>query len=212
MKYGALFALCALCGTALAQPGAGAPLPPSQPAAAQVVEPNGYWSPPDNVQPQAQPQPNAPTRATFVSTGEAKWDVWIDQQPACATPCTVPVMPLQFIALRTQERNPVRLDVGYLPHGDLMVTAKPMSEGLYAGGIVMTSFAGMGVVTGVTLTAVGCSTDHPTMCKAGVITTVPSAIGLYLGIYWMRKALPRAVVERAQPYVAANSVGVAGSF
>jgi hypothetical protein len=210
MKYGALFALCAVSGTAIAQPGASAP-PQAQPAAAQI-EPNGYWSPPTEAQPQAQPQPNAPTRATFVSTGEAKWDVWIDQQPACATPCTVPVMPLQFIALRTQERNPVRLDVGYLPGGDLMVTAKPMSDGLYAGGIVMTSFAGMGLATGITLTAVGCSTDHPGLCKAGLITTVPSAIGLYLGIHWMRKALPRAVVERAQPYAASNQVGIAGRF
>jgi hypothetical protein len=198
MQYGTLFALCAMAATASAQP--------AQTAAA-TVEPNGVWPP----QP-AQPQQSAPTRATFVSTGEASWDVWVDQQPACATPCTLPVMPLQFIALRTQESNPIRLDVGYLPQGDLMVAAKPFSNGLYAGGIIMTTFAGMGVATGITLTAVGCSTDHPTMCKAGLITTVPSAIGLYVGIHWMRKALPKWTVERAQPYVAANSVGVAGSF
>ena len=114
--------------------------------------------------------------------------------------------------LRSQERNPIRLDVGYLPQGDLMVTAKPLSNGLYAGGIVMTTFAGMGLATGITLTAVGCSTDHPTMCKAGLITAVPSAVGLYLGIYWMRKALPRVSVGRAQPYVAGNQVGLAGTF
>ena len=80
MKYGALFALCALTGIAAAQPETtGAP-------AVGQVEPNGQWPPPG-----AQPQPqqlNAPTRATFVSTGETTWDVWIDQQPACATPCT----------------------------------------------------------------------------------------------------------------------------
>jgi len=189
MKYGALFALCALTGSAVAQPeiaSAPAAMPPQQ--------------------------QNAPTRATFVSTGETKWDVWIDQQPACATPCTLPVMPLQFIALRTQERNPIRLDVGYLPQGDLMVSAKPLSNGLYAGGIVMTSFAGMGLATGITLTAIGCSTDHPNLCKAGIVTAVPSAVGLYLGIYWMRKALPKASVERAQPYVSGNSIGVAGRF
>jgi hypothetical protein len=64
---------------------------------------------------------------------------------------------IHHIALRTQERNPIRLDVGYLPRGDVMMTAKPLSQGLYAGGIVMTTFAGMGIATGVTLTAVGCS-------------------------------------------------------
>lgn len=204
MKYGALFAVLALSGPAFAQtaPGQSAP------------EPNAYWPPPDQAAaPQQQPQQaNAPTRATFVSTGEEKWDVWIDQQPACATPCTLGVMPLQYIALRTQERHPIRLDVGYLPQGDLMVSAKPLSNGLYSGGIIMTTFAGMGVATGVTLTAVGCSTDHPTMCRAGIITAIPSAIGLYVGIYWMRKALPKWNVERAQPYVAGNNVGVAGRF
>jgi hypothetical protein len=194
MKYGVLFALVALTSTASAQaPGDG--MPAAEPAAAQQY-----------------PQPQAPTRATFVSTGEARWDVYVDQQPACATPCTIGVSPLQFVVLRTQEANPIRLDVGNLPQGDLMVSAKPFSNGLYAGGIVMTTFAGMGLATGITLTAVGCSTDHPTMCKAGLITAVPSAIGLYFGIHWMRRALPRAAVERAQPYVAANSVGVAGRF
>jgi len=205
MKYGALFAVLALSGPAFAQsaPGQSAP-------GQSAPEPNAYWPPPDQAQPAQQPQPQ--TRATFVSTGEEKWDVWIDQQPACATPCTIGVMPLQYIALRTQERNPIRLDVGYLPQGDLMVSAKGLSNGLYSGGIIMTTFAGIGVATGITLTAVGCSTDHPTMCRAGIITTIPSAVGLYLGISWMRKALPKWNVERAQPYVAGNNVGVAGRF
>jgi len=205
MKYGAsFFTLCVLSATALAQPAAQIP-------AALQVEPNGTW-PPGAQPPEQEPQQSSPTRATFVSTGEQKWDVWVDQQAACATPCTIGVMPLQFVVLRSQERNPIRLDVGYLPHGDLMVSAKPMSTGLYSGGIIMTTFAGMGVATGITLTAVGCTTDHPNLCKAGIITTIPSAVGLYLGIHWMRRALPRANVERAQPYVAANQVGVAGTF
>lgn len=204
MKYGTLITLLALGGVASAQPGA-----EPQPDPAMQPQPE---MPEDMPALAPQPQAIAPTRATFVSTGEDKWDVWIDQQPACATPCTLGVMPLQFVVLRTQERNPIRLDVGYLPAGDLMVTAKPMSSGLYAGGIVMTTFAGMGLATGVTLSAVGCFSDHTTMCKAGIITAVPSAVGLYLGIYWMRKALPKASVGAATPYVAGNQVGLAGTF
>src|SRR3954447_8315034 len=136
-------------------------------------------------QPAQTPQPA--TRATFVSTGEAKWDVYVDKQAACPTPCTLALFPLQFVALRTQEENPIRLDVGYMPAGDVMVTARPLNGGLYAGGIVMTSFAGMGLATGITLTAVGCSTDHRGLCTAGLITTIPSAVGLYAGIYMMRR-------------------------
>lgn len=159
-----------------------------------------------------QMQQPAPTRATFVSTGEARWDVWVDQQPACATPCTIGVLPLQFVALRTQERNPIRLDVGYLPHGDLMVTAKPLSNGMYASGIVFTSLSGMALATGITLTAVGCATDRDGMCTAGLITGGVGAVGLVGSIYLMRKALPRASVGPATPYVAGNHVGLAGRF
>lgn len=194
-KYGALIAILLACpALAIAQP-AEMPQQPQQ---------QGQMAPP--------PPQNAPTRATFVSTGEEKWDVWVDKQPACATPCSLPLMPLQFIALRTQERNPIRLDVGYLPAGDIMVTAKPLSEGMYATGITFTALSGMAVVTGITLTAVGCSTDHSTMCKAGIITGLAGGVGLYGSIYLMRKALPRASIGPAQPYVAGTQVGVAGQF
>ncbi len=169
-----------------------------------------YAQPGDSVP--AAPPPQAQTRATFVSTSEQRWDVWIDQQPACATPCTIGVMPLQFIALRTQERSPIRLDVGYLPQGDLMVSAKPLATGMYATGIVFTSLSGMALVTGITLTAVGCATDHSGMCTAGLITGGVGAVGLYGSIYLMRKALPTFSVGAARPYVAGTQVGVSGAF
>jgi hypothetical protein len=208
MKYGALIAIL-VPGVAAAQPGGsdlpagGMPAPPPQEMQPQPAQP----------QP-AQPQPpqNAPTRATFVSTGEQRWDVWIDQQPACATPCSIGIMPLQFVVLRSQERNPIRLDVGYMPAGDLMVTAKPLANGMYATGIVFTTFSGMALATGITLTAVGCSTDRDGMCTAGLVTGVAGAVGLYGSIYLMRKALPKATIGPAQPYFAGSQVGVAGTF
>lgn len=183
-------------------------------ASAQPSEPPVESQPQPELQPPAQPQPQqpAPTRATFVSTGEARWDVWVDQQPACATPCTIGVMPLQFVALRTQERNPIRVDVGYLPQGDLMVSAKPLSNGMYATGIVFTSLSGMALATGITLTAIGCATDRDGMCTAGLITGGVGAVGLVGSIYLMNKALPRASVGPATPYVAGNQVGLAGQF
>jgi hypothetical protein len=121
-------------------------------------------------------------------------------------------MPLQFVALRTQERHPIRLDVGYLPAGDLMVSAKPLANGMYATGIVFTSLSGMALATGITLTAVGCATDRSGMCTAGLITGGIGAVGLYGSIYLMRKALPTWNVGPARPYVAGTQAGLTGTF
>jgi hypothetical protein len=147
-----------------------------------------------------------------VSTSEQPWDVWVDRTAICATPCTLGLSGVNFVALKTQERNPVRLDVGYLPQGDVMVSARPLREGMYAGGIVATTFAGMSLATGVTLLAVGYGVDSAGMVTAGWITGVAGAVGLYGGIYLMKKALPKVEIGPAQPYVGANQVGFAGSF
>lgn len=184
MQYGAILAIVTLPAVAIAQPGA---------------EP-----------PPAQPLPQ--TRATFVSTSEQQWDVTVDRQPVCSTPCTVDLLPLQYVALRSQEPNPIRLDIGYMPAGDLTVTAKPLSTGMYATGIVFTSLSGTALVTGITLTAVGCSTDRDGMCTAGLVTGGVGAAGLLGSIYLMRKALPKASIGPATPYLAGNGVGLAGRF
>ena len=217
MKYGALIAVLALHGTALAQPGGSdLPIAPEQPSPAQPPVPQGQL-PAEQPIPETQPLPpqqpqQAPTRATFVSSTEQQWDVTLDRQPVCSTPCTLGVMPLQYVALRSQERYPIRLDVGYMPAGDLMVTAKPLSNGMYATGIVFTTFSGMGLVTGITLTAVGAGVDNSSLRNAGIITAIPSAIGLAASIYLMRKALPKAEIGPARPYVAGTQVGLAGTF
>ena len=64
----------------------------------------------------------------------------------------------------------------------------------------------------ITLTAVGCSTDRQTMCNAGLITGVASAVGLYLSIGLIRSSLPRVHVDRTQPYATGNTVGVLHRF
>ena len=206
---------------ALAQPGN------TPPAGAGPAGP-GAWQPPGtDAQPAAMPAPQQPmqapqqpmqqppqgsTQATFVSAGSQPWDVLLDREPVCATPCTMWVEPGRFVSLREQAVNPIRLDVGALPAGSVMVTGTPMSEGAYAGGIIGTTFAGMGLATGITLTAVGCSTDRGGMCTAGLITGGVSAVGLYLSIRLMQSALPKAAVSGAQPYVAGSTAGLSGTF
>lgn len=190
----------------------------AQPGQAPSGEPPDPM-PPDIVQPQPmQPQPMQPqpgaTRATFVSTGEARWDVRIDNNAVCTTPCSMLIEPMHFITMISQAPSPSRLAVGYLPSGDVLVQARPRAEGAFAAGVTFTALSGMGLATGITLTAVGCATDRTTMCKAGLITGGLSAVGLYLSIDLLRRSLPRVDVGpvQARPYAAGNAVGLAGRF
>lgn len=195
----------------MAQPGATPPegMPPPQPE--QPLGPDPMQPGQPQLEPNGQPPPGS-THATFISTTEMQWDVTVDQRPACTTPCSTWVVPLSFVALHSHEVAPVRLDVGYMNGGSVMVQAEPLSEGAYAAGITFTALTGMGLVTGITLTAVGCSTDSHGMCTAGLITGVASGLGLYGSILLMKSALPKAHIGPAQPYVAGTQVGLAGTF
>ena len=190
-----LVTLALAAGTATAQPGAG------------YAEP----SPPQEAPPPQQASANA-TRATFVSTSEVRWDVRIDDNAVCTTPCSIMVDPVRFVTLHSHDARSERVNVGFMPPGEVLVQAKPRSQGAFAAGVTFTSLTDMGLATGITLTAVGCSTDHPTMCNAGLITGVASAIGLYLSIDLLRKSLPKVHVGPARPYATASAVGVGGSF
>jgi hypothetical protein len=202
-SWSSLFVLT-LAGTAFAQPG-------------QIYDPNAPTAPPPEVQPPPAPppayQPNASTtHATFVSTGETRWDVRVDGNAVCTTPCSLYIEPLRYVTMHSQDAAPTKLSVGYMPQGAVLVRAEPRASGAFAAGVTFTSLSGMGLATGITLTAVGCSTDRSGMCNAGLITGVASAVGLYLSIGLIRSALPRVHVERAQPYVTGQTVGVIRRF
>lgn len=182
-------------------------------AALANAQPGPEYQPPPHAPPQPQPQPGG-ARVTFVSDSEKRWDVRIDDSAVCTTPCAIYVEPLHFVTMHSHDPHPQKLSVGQLPAGDVMVTAKPRADGLFATGVTFTSLGGMAAVTGITLTAVGCSSDRPTMCRAGLIT---GGIGLAVtfgSIRMIQQALPKVTVgpARAQPYVAGSQVGLAGSF
>jgi hypothetical protein len=212
-----------LAAPAAAQPGqtpsGPAPAPPPMPPDSQQPMPPeaSQPMPPESQQPMPPQQPmpaQQPTRATFVSAGEARWDVRLDNNAVCSTPCSLLIDPMHFVTMSSQERSPSRVSVGYLPPGDVIVQAKPRAEGAFAAGVTFTTLSGMGLVTGITLTAVGCATDRSTMCKAGLITGGASAVALYLSIDLLRRSLPSVSVGPAQarPYAAGNGVGLAGTF
>jgi hypothetical protein len=221
-----LVMLAAPAAPAAAQPGqtpvmpSEPPPPTPQPMPAEPESPYAEPMPPQPEPPYGQPMPpqpmpqQQPTRATFVSMGDARWDVRIDNNAVCSTPCSLLVDPMRHVTLHAQDRTPDRLAVGYLPPGDVLVQARPRAHGAFAAGVTFTSLSGLGLVTGITLTAVGCSTDRGTMCNAGLITGGVSAVGLYLSIDLIRRSLPRVYVGPAQatPYATGNSVGLAGRF
>src|SRR5262245_51526986 len=100
-------------GMAAAQPAGG---PPGMTAPL----PSGpMGGPPMPAQPMAPMAPAPPgTRATFISTGETRFDVRIDDSAVCTTPCSIFVEPLRFVTLHSHEARPTRLPVGYMPVGD----------------------------------------------------------------------------------------------
>ena len=143
--------------------------------------------------PAAPPQPGVDTN--FVSATAMPWEVMVDQQAACVTPCRLLLARPSWITLRTRENRPVRLEVGQLGAVPTIVTAHNVQDGKYATGIVFTSFGGMALVTGITLGAVGYGRDREGLRTAGLITGVAGGAMTLGGIWLMRAALPRASVR-----------------
>ena len=209
--------LLVLCGTAAAQPGPDAPPQPYGPA---PQDPAAYQPPPTYPAPEGYAQPSSPqpmpggSRATFVSTTEKRWDVRIDQNAVCSTPCSLYVEPGRYVTMHSQDPHPQRLRVGYIPPGDFVVNAKPRSDGAFATGITFTTLSGAAVITGITLTAVGCNTDNGAMCKAGIITGIAGGLGLFTFIPMIQRSLPKATLgpATAQPYANGQTAGLTGHF
>jgi hypothetical protein len=187
------------------------PPPPPPPPARELAPPP---PPPPDVASSAPPVPEgpAPTRASFTSTTAEQWDVLVDNNPVCATPCSGPLFPLQFVVLQSQDPDHVQLEVGRLPPGELVVSGKPLQGGMYAGGIVATTLGGMALAVGITLTAVGLAKDKGGMTTAGLITGGVGLLAVPGGIYLMVKALPSARVERAGVALSGLAGGIAGTF
>src|SRR4029079_9297238 len=105
------------------------------------------------------------------------------------------LFPQQYLVLQSQELRPVILEVGNLPAGNLLVSAKPHESGKYAGGIVATTLGGMALAIGITFLSVGLAKDKDGMTTAGLITGAAGLVGLPFGIYLMTSAVPRVSVS-----------------
>jgi hypothetical protein len=104
----------------------------------------------------------------------------------------------------------VILEVGTLPPGEFLVSARPLQSGKYAGGVTATTLGGMALAIGITFVSVGLAKDKSGFTTAGLITGGAGALALPFGIYLMLDAVPTVSVERAGPPGA--GVGVGGAF
>lgn len=193
-------------GAAVAQPA----ISPMTPAADAPTAPA-----PTATGPAAPVRPGIETEV--VSTEGRQWEVMVDHQSTCNTPCRLMLDGPRWITLRSLERNPLRLEVGELGYRPSRLSAKPLGTGKWATGISFTAIGGTAAVTGIVLTAVGCSTDRDGMCTAGLITGGAGLGVTGLGIWLIRRGLPRYWVrdlDRRQLglYATGRGAGLAGRF
>jgi hypothetical protein len=134
----------------------------------------------------------------IVSDDLHPWSVSSGDAPLCTTPCTSRVGAAQDLLLRSGRYTLYLPDLGpdVAVAQRAVVIAEGASRGERTNGIVWTTFGGIGLVTGITLTAVGCSdTDsRGGTCVAGLITGGASALLTAAAIWMIVDALPKAHV------------------
>jgi hypothetical protein len=168
----------------------------------------------------AEPEgPPGTVRVDFVSLHDnVRWDVIINDDATCTTPCAGWIDPSRPVALRSREEAPQKLAVSRLVTGagPLQVSARPKQLGKFSGGVVATAFGGIGIATGVTLLAVGTGTDRDGMALAGTITLPIGAALTVGGIYLMVKARAairvRPLFGSDGPIMTITPGGIVGSF
>ena len=146
--------------------------------------------------------PPGAVKVDFVSGNPAsRWDVYADDQVICTTPCARWVDPHRPVMLRTREGGGFmtpsdRVQVPNLlaqpgqPH--LQLQAHGTAYGKLVTGITFTAFSGMAVITGITLTALGCSGERSGMCKGGLISLGAGSAALLGSVYLILDSRARA--------------------
>ena len=99
-----------------------------------------------------EPAPPGTVKVDFVSSdGDTRWDVYLNDEATCTTPCARWLEPSRPITLRSRGGSrATKLTVRRLDPmaGPLQVVAKPTSKGKLATGITFTALGGLALVTG----------------------------------------------------------------
>ena len=145
--------------------------------------------------------PPGTVKVDFVAADASRrWDVYVDDEVACTTPCVRWVAPNRPLLLRTRDdglfSGPDKLRLVGLgaraAEAPLQLQAHGTQTGKLATGITFTTFGGTAIMTGIALTALGCSRDEAGMCTAGQITLGAGALVTAGAIWLILDALPRA--------------------
>ncbi|MCI0673439.1 MAG: hypothetical protein L0Y64_23555 [Myxococcaceae bacterium] len=117
------------------------------------------------------------------------WEVSAGGSAVCTTPCTQRFGVHETLRLESNDGDYVQvrgLGAEALQARRALLVAEGTSHGKQVNGIVFTTLGSMGLVTAITLTAVGCSdlSDRRGMCSAGLITGAAS-LPLTAAALWM---------------------------
>ena len=162
--------------------------------------------------------PPGTVRVDFVSGHENKrWDVIIDDNAACTTPCARWVDPSRPLSLRTREEAPQKLSIGRIASGTgpLQLVANPRNEGRRQTAFFLGAGGGAGLFFGGFLALFGAMADRDGLITGGYITAGVGAALAIPGVYlW---ATSGAKVElrphgSSGPTMFVTPTGIAGSF
>jgi hypothetical protein len=148
--------------------------------------------------------PPGTVKTEFVSaSANARWDVYIDDQVACTTPCAKWVDPAHPVLLRSRDdgmpfMGPDKIQLqslqggGPVGAGPVQLSAHATARGELVTGITFTSFGGMGVVAGIALAGAGCGGSDSGMCNGGLIALGVGAAVTAGAIWLILDSMPRA--------------------
>ena len=173
------------------------------------------------------PGPPGTVKTDFVSGGaHTRWDVYINDQAVCTTPCSRWVDPSRPIRLKTRVGSSfsapfggssLQLSTLDATLGPVQIQANPTRTGQFTTGVVFVSLGGISTIAGIALTAVGCSTDSSGMCTGGQISLGVGSLVVAGSIFLMTKAMANLTVRPifdsgAGPTVSVGPGSIFGTF
>jgi len=200
-----------------------APAPPA-PAPAPMPQPQYAPRPPPSAAPYVQAPAQAPMPLgntvpveLLSAHADSRWDVYVDDEVICTTPCKRFLDPTHPVFLRRRDHEwfqaPDELSVPNLfpaaREGAVQLQARPTHKGEFAAGATFASLGGTAIMTGISLAGVGCSRATGSsfdngMCNGGLITLGAGTLVTAGAVWLILDSFPKAVVAPLRQYVAAG--------
>jgi hypothetical protein len=150
-----------------------------------------------------------------------KWEVTVGDRALCTTPCEKwvdPALPFSFKHDPGFWQGNAIIDVPDLREtaksDHVEVKAAPRNTAQLVGGILITTFSGMAIITGAAMTAVGCSQGYDGTCAAGLVTLPVGVGGLIPGVWMISASSPKVEVRpwASTPFPVARGPSLYGTF